>query len=153
MMNIRNLGWKENVEVKFKVGICAKLCLKLWFKSDWYFCNITKSGWLWKRLSWKKVLINHFLKSLQKQACTDVLQNRFFRNFPIFTGKYLESLLNKVAGRKAYIFNTCVFLSILWNCLIINLWWHFLGWKFVVLRKSVCKLLIFYLLTGFQIVF
>ena len=40
----------------------------------------------WNRLSRKKVLINHFLKSLQKQACADVLQNRFFRNFPIFTG-------------------------------------------------------------------
>ena len=36
-----------------------------------------------------KVLINHFLKSLQKQAYGDVLQNRFFRNFPIFTGKHL----------------------------------------------------------------
>ena len=122
MKNIRNLGWKENVEVKFKVGICAKLCLKLWFKSDWYFCNITKSGWLWKRLSWKKVLINHFLKSLQKQACTDVLQNRFFRNFPIFTGKHLcwSLFLIKL---QAY-FNTCVFLWILRNFLIVNLRWH-----------------------------
>ena len=46
-----------------------------------------------------KVLINHFLKSLQKQAYGDVLQNRFFRNFPIFTGKHvLESLFNRVAG-------------------------------------------------------
>ena len=34
---------KESVGVKFKEGICAELCLKLWFKSDWHFCNITKS--------------------------------------------------------------------------------------------------------------
>ena len=45
MMNIRNVGSKENVGVKLKEGICAELCLKLWFESDWYFCNITKSEW------------------------------------------------------------------------------------------------------------
>ena len=39
------IGSKESVGVKFKEGICAELCLKLWFESDWYFCNITKSGW------------------------------------------------------------------------------------------------------------
>ena len=43
---VRNLGLKESVGVKFKEGICAKFCLKLWFESDWYFCNITKSGWI-----------------------------------------------------------------------------------------------------------
>ena len=44
----------KSVEVKFKAGISAKLCLKLWFESDWYFSNITRSGWFWKRLSSKK---------------------------------------------------------------------------------------------------
>ena len=44
MMNIQNLGSKESLGVKFKDGICAKLCLKLWFESDWYFYNITESG-------------------------------------------------------------------------------------------------------------
>ena len=39
------LDLKESVEVKFKEGICAKLCLTFWFESDWYFCNITKSRW------------------------------------------------------------------------------------------------------------
>ena len=68
------------------------------FESKWYFCNITKSGCFWKLLSRKKLLINHFPKSLQKQACADVPQNRFFRNFPIFTGTVLESLFNKVTG-------------------------------------------------------
>ena len=43
MMNIQNLRSKEGVGVKFMEGICSKLCLKLWFESDWYFCNITKS--------------------------------------------------------------------------------------------------------------
>ena len=81
-----------------------------WFESDWYFCNITKSGWFWKRLSRKKVLTNHFLKSLQKQAYTDVLQNRFFRNFSIFTGKHLcwSLFLIKL---QAY-FNTCFLVNI-----------------------------------------
>ena len=45
MMNIRNLGSKESLVVIFKDGICTKLCVKLWFESDWYFCNITESGW------------------------------------------------------------------------------------------------------------
>ena len=64
----------------------------------------------------------------------------------------LESLLNKVAGRQAYIFNTCFLVNIV-KLFDDKLRWHFLGWKFVVLRKSVCKLLVFYLLTRFQIVF
>ena len=37
--------FKRKRRVKFKVGIPAELCLKVWFKSDWYFCNIIKSGW------------------------------------------------------------------------------------------------------------
>ena len=36
------VGSKESVGVKFKEGISAKLCLKLWFESAWYFCNISK---------------------------------------------------------------------------------------------------------------
>ena len=56
----------------------------MYFKSDWYFCNIAKSGCFWKRLFRKYVLNNHFLKSLQKQPYVGVL-----RNFPIFTGKHL----------------------------------------------------------------
>ena len=42
MMNIHNLGSKENVWVRFKQVIYAELSLKLWFQSNWYFCNITK---------------------------------------------------------------------------------------------------------------
>ena len=45
MMNIKNLGSKKSVGVKFKEGICAGLGLKVWFESDWYFCNISKSEW------------------------------------------------------------------------------------------------------------
>ena len=45
MMNIGNLGSKESIGVKYKDGTYALLCLKLWFESDWYFCNITESGW------------------------------------------------------------------------------------------------------------
>ena len=39
------LGSKESLGVKFKDGMYAKLHLKLWFESDWYFCNITWSQW------------------------------------------------------------------------------------------------------------
>ena len=33
---MRNLGSKKTLEVKFKNGLCAKLCLRMWFESDWY---------------------------------------------------------------------------------------------------------------------
>ena len=59
---------------KFKEVIGAELCLKLWLGRDWYFCNITESGWFSKRLSRKKVVNNDFLNSLQKQPYADVLQ-------------------------------------------------------------------------------
>ena len=63
MMNIWNLGSKESFRVKFKDGICAKLCLKFWFKSDWSFCNITESG---------SNPNNHFLKPVWKSNCPEV---------------------------------------------------------------------------------
>ena len=37
--------FKRKIEVKSKDDICAKLCLKLWFESEWYFCNVTESEW------------------------------------------------------------------------------------------------------------
>ena len=40
MMSIPNLGSKQNVGNKFKEGICTKLCLKLWFDSNWYFVKL-----------------------------------------------------------------------------------------------------------------
>ena len=43
MMNVQNRGSKESLQVKFNDGICAELCLKLWFESNWYFCNIAVS--------------------------------------------------------------------------------------------------------------
>ena len=67
MMNIRNLGSNENVGVKCKESICAELCLRLWFESHWYFCNITESGLFWKRHSRNKDPNNHFVKSVQRQ--------------------------------------------------------------------------------------
>ena len=44
MMSMRNLGSKESLGVKFKDDICAELRFKLWFKSDWYFCNMSQDG-------------------------------------------------------------------------------------------------------------
>ena len=75
---MRNIVSKESLEVKYKDSICAELCLKLWFESDWYFCNITESGCFRKPLSRKKVSNNHFVKSVQKQPYADLLQNRCF---------------------------------------------------------------------------
>ena len=43
MINTQNLGSIESVWVKFQEGICAKLCLRLWFESYWRFCRITES--------------------------------------------------------------------------------------------------------------
>ena len=81
MINMQNQGSKESLAVKFKKRIYAKLCLKVWFKSGWYFCNITKSGWFWKRLI---TSLSHFRSSrTQMFFKIDV-----FRNFAIFTGKH-----------------------------------------------------------------
>ena len=44
-MNIKNLGSKERLGFKLNDDKCEELCLKLWFESDWYFYNITESGW------------------------------------------------------------------------------------------------------------
>ena len=40
MVNMRNLGSKESVEVKYEEGICAELCLKLWFESTSIFVKL-----------------------------------------------------------------------------------------------------------------
>ena len=74
--NHANLGSRGSIGVKYKDDICGKLSLQLWFESDWYFCNITESGWFWKWLPKNKVPNNHFLTSAQKQPCADVLQSK-----------------------------------------------------------------------------
>ena len=45
MMNIQDQDSKESLGVKVKDGICVESCLKLWFESDWCFCNIKESGY------------------------------------------------------------------------------------------------------------
>ena len=52
---------KGSLGVKYKDDICTELCLKIWFESDWYFCNITKPGWF----------------SVHKQPYADVLRMFF----------------------------------------------------------------------------
>ena len=64
--NIRNLSSKKSLWVQFNDSIQTELCLKLWFESDSYFCNITESGWFWKRLPRNKAWNNHFLQSVWK---------------------------------------------------------------------------------------
>ena len=94
MINIRTLGLKGSVGIKYKDDICTELCLKLWFESDYCFRNVTESGWFWKRLSRNKVSNNHFLKSVQKQPYTDVLQGVKVKLNNSKT-PMLESLFNK----------------------------------------------------------
>ena len=67
MMNIQNLSSKVNLALKFKNGICAELCLKVWFESDWHiniymyiYSNITDSGSFLERLTRNKIPNNHF---------------------------------------------------------------------------------------------
>ena len=45
MITIWNLGSKGSVGFKYKDDMFAELYLKLWFESNWYFGNITESGW------------------------------------------------------------------------------------------------------------
>ena len=113
MMIIWNLLSKEGV--RFKQGICTKLRLKLWFKSNWYFCNIFKLKYFQSNCS-EKILNNRFLKSVEKQLYVDVLQNRCYSKFCNIHRKtsILESLLIKlqVSWRSTLLkrdFNTSVF--------------------------------------------
>ena len=82
-MNIWNLVSKENLGVQFKDGICVEFCLKAWFESDWYFCNITESEWVWKRLPRNKISNNHFLKSIWKSSCPEYPLRNSGYLFPI----------------------------------------------------------------------
>ena len=43
-MNVRNVGSKESLGVKYKDDICAALYLKLWFERDWYFLLLLSQG-------------------------------------------------------------------------------------------------------------
>ena len=71
---------KESVVVKYIDGICAELYLKLWFDSDWYFCNITESGWFWKRLFRNK--LHFYEKETPRQVFSseyhEISRNSFF---------------------------------------------------------------------------
>ena len=39
------LKLKESLGIKCKDSICVELCLKHWFESNYYFCNITEPAW------------------------------------------------------------------------------------------------------------
>ena len=62
----------KSIGVKYIDGRYAKFLLKLWFESNWYFCNVTESRCL-QMQSRNKVPNNHFIKSLQKQQSAYVL--------------------------------------------------------------------------------
>ena len=101
MMKKINQGSKESLGVKFKEGICAK-CQSSCLKAAGIFV-IFKNRMVVKVARQKKVLNNHFLKSLQKHPYADVLQNRYSQKFPNIHKKtsVLESLFNKFPGLTA----------------------------------------------------
>ena len=44
----KNDDFHKSLNNEYHVGSSIEICelwLKLWFENDWYFCNITKSGW------------------------------------------------------------------------------------------------------------
>ena len=96
---------KLKLRVKFKDGTCVELCLKLWFEIDWYFCNITESGWFWKRLSRSKVPNNLFPKSIEKVTVKKfivelwtVISNEIIKYQVPFTR------FEQISGHKYYIY-------------------------------------------------
>ena len=46
--------------------MCRLVFKKLLLQSHWYFCNITESGWFWKRLPRNKGPNNYILKPVWK---------------------------------------------------------------------------------------
>ena len=58
----------------------AELHLKLWFQSNWYFSNNTKSGRFWKALSRKKDLNNskETLKQMLSCEYCEIFTNNLF---------------------------------------------------------------------------
>ena len=130
MMNIRTLGSKGSVGIKYKDDISTKLCVKLWFESDWYFCNITESGWFWKRLSRNKVPNNHFLKSAQKEPYADVLQG-VVKNFvtvkhlcwSLFLIKLMKRLQHRCFPVNNFLYRNLklfAFVSLINNCSVLG---------------------------------
>ena len=105
MIDIQNLDSKESLEIKFKNGISAKLCLKHWFESNWYFCNIAESKWFWERASFETKFQTITWESHFRSNPTQI----FFKigvSQNICNGKtsVLESLFNKVTALKVDIF-------------------------------------------------
>ena len=92
MINIQNLGSQKSIRVK-------------------YICHILFNTLVWKRLvfvillSWDgfkcnpetKVQNNNFVKSVQKQLYTDVLQNSNLKNFKqVFCCEYCKIIKNSI---------------------------------------------------------
>ena len=129
---MRNLGSKEGLRVKFKDGICAKLCLTLCFESDWYLCNINESGWFLKQLSrsqFEKVTIQKSTAELWAVISNQMIKYQFphtwfdqisdHKHFIYFYGKLYIKLLAQAANENTNVMasDDLLFLikNILWN--------------------------------------
>ena len=89
--------FKRKCRVKYKDDIRADLCLKVWFESDWYFCNITESGLFWKQLSKNKASNNNFLKLWSSR--TEMFLKQVFLKFLNWKTPVSEFLFNKLKKR------------------------------------------------------
>ena len=106
MIKIRNLGSKGSIRDKYKDNICAELCLKLLFESDWYFCNISESDGFqsdcaetkfltitflsqFRQIFLKIAVLKKFAKSVLESANKGVLLRQ--RCFPVNIAKFLRT--------------------------------------------------------------
>ena len=105
MINIWNLGSKWQIGVKYKDEICAELYLKLWFESDWYFCNITES------LSETKTRLIRFRSPWKHLPCEpDIRINNYKLKLHSHI-KYLGILIDEVLSWNKQIDDICTKLA------------------------------------------
>ena len=118
-MNIRNLGRKESVGIKFKKGIYAKLCLKPWFESDWYFGNILVI--LLSQDGFESTVVQKCNFFLQITGGTEVQlfstkHHRWHRSVTFFYKSQLFSTILRLFSTNYNFFSTNrTFFSIIWQ--------------------------------------
>ena len=102
MINTRNLGSKGSVRVKCKDCICAELCLKLWFESDWYFRNIIESGRFKSNCPKTKFQTNTFLSQFRSSRTQMVLKIGLLKHFTTVKHLFWSLFLIKLKKRLHY---------------------------------------------------
>ena len=108
MIKIRNLGSKGSIRDKYKDNICAELCLKLLFESDWYFCNISESDGFQSDCAETKFLTITFLSQFRqifleiavlKKFAKSVLESANEAPTKVFSSEYCKIFKNSFLYR------------------------------------------------------